>query len=245
MSKHEITRVRHELHRRLLTVSAVENITPQMRRITLTSPDLATFVSASFDDHIKLMFPGSGEQPEMREYTPRRFDSATNTLVIDFALHDAGPATAWAVAARVGATLQIGGPRGSAVIPDDFDWVLLVGDETALPAIGRRLEELRAGVPVTSVVLGEAQEIATKASWTPHWINRAGASDDTAALRAALDAITLPQGEGFVWIAAEATVARSLRSYIVETRGHPKAWTKAAGYWTRGQADTSVKSIED
>jgi NADPH-dependent ferric siderophore reductase len=245
LSKHEITRVRHELRRRLLTVSAVENITPQMRRITLTSPDLHDFVSASFDDHVKLMFPGSGDQPEMREYTPRRFDAAGNTLVIDFALHEAGPATAWAIAAKVGDTLQIGGPRGSAVIPDDFDWYLLVGDETALPAIGRRIEELRAGVPVTSVVIGEAQQVPTKADWTSHWIARDTASDDTSLLRAALDKVVLPDGEGFVWIAAEAGVARSLRSYIVETRGHAKAWTKAAGYWTRGQADTSVKSIED
>lgn len=245
MSKHEITRVRHELRRRLLTVSAVARITPLMQRITLTSPDLHDFVSASFDDHVKLIFPGSDDTPVMREYTPRSFDTANNTLVLDFALHDAGPATQWAMTAKVGDSLQIGGPRGSAVIPDDFDWHLLVGDETALPAIGRRLEELRAGVPVASIVIGDAQNITTKANWTSHWISRDGTSDDTSLLRAALDKHVLPDGEGFVWIAAEAASARSLRSYIVETRGHPKAWTKAAGYWTRGKADTSEKSIED
>jgi NADPH-dependent ferric siderophore reductase len=245
LSKHEITRVRHELRRRLLTVSAIEKLTPQMLRITLTSPDLHDFVSASYDDHVKLMFPGSDDTPVMREYTPRRFDNATNMLVIDFALHEAGPATQWAEAAKVGDTLQIGGPRGSAVLPDDFDWVVMIGDETALPAIGRRLEELRTDVPVVTFVIGDAQQIATKANWTPLWISRDGKSDDAALLRAALDKHVFPAGEGFVWIAAEANVARSLRSYVVETRGHPKAWTKAAGYWTRGQADTSVKSIED
>lgn len=245
MSKHEITRVRHELRRRLLTVSAVERITLQMRRITLTSPELHDFVSASFDDHVKLVFPGSDDTPVMREYTPRSFDTANTTLVLDFALHDAGPATQWAMTAKIGDSLQIGGPRGSAVIPDDFDWYLMVGDETALPAIGRRLEELRGNVPVASFVIGEAQSITTKANWTPHWIARDGASDDAALLRSALDKHVLPAGEGFVWIAAEAAAARSLRSYMVETRGHPKAWTKAAGYWTRGKADTSEKSIED
>lgn len=245
LSKHDITRIRHELHRRLLTVTATERLTPQMQRITLTSPDLGNFVSASFDDHIKLIFPGPDDAPVMREYTPRRFDTAQNTLVIDFALHDAGPATAWAIAAKVGDTLQIGGPRGSAVIPDDFDWVVLIGDETALPAIGRRLEELRAGVPVASFVIGEAQAIATKAAWSAQWIARDGSADDAAQLQAALERYTFPAGEGFVWIAAEAQVARQLRSYITETRGNAKAWTKAAGYWTRGQADTSVKSIED
>jgi NADPH-dependent ferric siderophore reductase len=245
LSKHEITRVRHELRRRLLSVAAVERLTPQMLRITLTSPELHDFVSASYDDHVKLMFPGAGDTPVMREYTPRRFDPAANTLVIDFALHEAGPATQWATTAKPGDTLQIGGPRGSAVVPDDFDWYLFIGDETALPAIGRRLEELRASVPVATFVIGDAQDVQTQADWTSHWISRDGAADDTSLLRAALDKHVLPAGEGYVWIAAEAAVARSLRSYLIETRGHPKAWTKAAGYWTQGQADTSVKSIED
>jgi NADPH-dependent ferric siderophore reductase len=243
LSKHEITRVRHELRRRLLTVSAVERLTPQMQRITLTSPDLHDFVTASFDDHVKLMFPGHGDTPLMREYTPRSFDAAHNTLVIDFALHDAGPATLWAEQAKVGDTLQIGGPRGSAVIPDDFDWYLLIGDETALPAIGRRLQEIRAGVPVASFVIGVAQEITTTANWTARWIARDGAADDAVLLRNALANYTLPDGDGFVWIAAEAAAARSLRGFIVDERGHPRAWTKAAGYWTRGKADASEKSI--
>lgn len=243
MSKHEITRVRHEVRRRLLTVSAVERLTPHMLRITLTSPDLHDFVSASFDDHVKLMFPGDGDAPVMREYTPRRFDAALNTLVIDFALHDAGPATDWAEQAKVGDTLQIGGPRGSAVIPDDFDWYLLIGDETALPAIGRRLQELRTGVPAASFVIGDAQPIATNANWTARWIARDGTADDATLLRNALANYTLPDGKGFVWIAAEAAAARSLRGFIVDERGHPKAWTKAAGYWTLGKADTSEKSI--
>lgn len=245
MSKHEITRIRHELRRRLLTVTAVERLTPQMLRITLASDELAGFVSASFDDHVKLIFPGDGDTPVMREYTPRRFDPDSRTLVIDFALHDAGPATQWAEKAAVGDTLQIGGPRGSAVIPDDFDWYLLIGDETALPAIGRRLEELRPGVPAASFVVGDAQPIETRANWTPRWIARDAASDDAMLLRQALAHYTLPEGEGFVWIAAEAAVARSLRGLIVDERGHAKAWTKAAGYWTRGKADTSEKSIGD
>lgn len=245
LSKHDIIRVRHELRRRLLTVSATERLTPQMQRITLTSPELQDFVSASFDDHVKLIFPGSGDTPEMREYTPRSFDTARNTLVIDFALHEAGPATAWATDAKVGDTLQIGGPRGSAVIPDDFDWYVLIGDETALPAIGRRLEELRPGVPVASFVIGDAQQIATKADWSSQWIARNGMNDDAALLQAALENFAFPQGDGFVWIAAEAQVARHLRGYVTDTRGHNKSWTKAAGYWTRGKADTSEKSIED
>lgn len=243
MSKHDIIRVRHELRRRQLTVTAVQRITPQMQRVIFTSPDLHDFASASFDDHVKLILPG--ETPQMREYTPRSFDAERGLLTIDFALHEAGPATAWAIHAAVGDMLEIGGPRGSAVIPDDFDWYLLVGDETALPAIGRRLEELRPGVPAASFVIAEPQPLTTAAVWTARWIARDGKADDAALLQAALDSYALPAGDGFVWIAAEAQTARSLRSYVTGQRDHPKAWTKAAGYWTRGRADSSVKSIED
>ncbi|CAN5122105.1 siderophore-interacting protein [soil metagenome] len=247
-ARHQITRVRHELKRRTLTVTSREQLGPQMLRLGFTSPELHDFVSASHDDHIKLLFPAAdGFEPAKRDFTPRRFDTASNTLVIDFALHEAGPATSWAASAAIGDTLQIGGPRGSSVVPDDFDWYLLIGDDTALPAIGRRIEELRAGVPVASFVVtepGSAQQLETKANWTPHWISRQSGFGDAELLHAALAQFKFPAGEGFVWIAAEAAVARHLRSYVTDGRGHPRAWTKAAGYWKRGVADSHEK-IED
>ena len=136
----------------------------------------------------------------MRDFTPRSFDTEQGKLVIDFALHESGPATGWAVAAKVGDTLEIGGPRGSAVIPDDFDWYLLIGDETALPAIGRRVEELRPDVPVTTIAviasLEETQTFKTKARWTPAWCVRNGKVDDAALLRAALEARVPSTGRG-------------------------------------------------
>jgi NADPH-dependent ferric siderophore reductase len=241
-ARHQITRVRHELRRRRLTVSNVERLTPRMQRITFSSPELRDFTSAAADDHVKLFFPGGpGAETCMRDYTPRRFDAPQNSLTIDFALHEAGPATAWALAAKVGDALEIGGPRGSTVVPDDFDWYLLIGDETALPAIGRRVEDLRPGVPVKTVAVveraEERQAFHGDADLQSYWIAREGqALDDAALLRFALDEVTLPPGDGFVWIAAEANTARTLRSYFMEARGHPKSWIKASGYWSRGAA---------
>lgn len=55
-------------------------------------------------------------------------------------------------------------------------------------------------------------------------------------MKHALEALSFPSGEGYVWIAAEAAVARALRAYVIETRGHPREWTKAAGYWSAGAA---------
>lgn len=241
--RHEITRVRRETRRRMLTVAATEALTPRMKRIVFTSAELHDFDSASHDDHVKLFFPAGpdGDAPR-RDFTPRAFDPAQGRLIIDFALHEAGPATAWAEGAAVGDPLEIGGPRGSTIVPDDFDWYLLVGDETALPAIGRRVEELRSGVPVTTAAIvadeREIQTFTTGASLNPIWVLRSQCGpDDAQTLRAALAQHPLPPGDGFIWIGAEAAVARAIRTYLVEERGHPRAWIKAAGYWMRGQAD--------
>jgi NADPH-dependent ferric siderophore reductase len=165
--------------------------------------------------------------------------------VVDFALHDAGPATLWAMRARPGDTLQIGGPRGSAVVPDDFDYYLLIGDETALPAIGRRLEELRPGAPVTTVVTldgpEDEQTFRTATQWRPIWVHRDGACDEAALLRAALADWRAPAGDGFVWIATEAMAARAIKEHMIADRGHPKEWLKAAGYWIKGEAGATIR----
>jgi NADPH-dependent ferric siderophore reductase len=248
MTRHQITRLRHDTRRRTLTVAGIETLGAHMRRIRFTSPELHDFVSASADDHIKLFF-ATPAGPVMRDFTPRHFDTAAGELVIDFALHDSGPATLWAAGAAVGDHLDIGGPRGSAVVPDDFDWYLLIGDESALPAIGRRVEELRAGVPVITLAVVDSaddeQGFATHAAWTGHWAHRGGAAtDDGALLIDALKGVTLPQGEGYVWIAAETAAAKALRAHVLDTLGHPREWLKAAGYWTQGLADASDKSLE-
>jgi NADPH-dependent ferric siderophore reductase len=241
--RHRITRVRRDTRRRHVTVTAVETLSPRMKRIAFTSPDLSDFDSSSHDDHVKLFFAAgdTAGAANARDFTPRTFDRATQRLEIDFVLHAHGPATTWARGARIGDTLEIGGPRGSMVVADDFDWYLLIGDESALPAIGRRVEELRAGVPVTTVVAiadgDERQSLTTPADWRPHWVYRDHANaDDNITLVRRLEDIDAGTGDGFVWIAAETSVARAVRQYMLDRRRHPAAWLKAAAYWTRGRA---------
>jgi len=240
-SNPDIRRVRHELKRRELTVRAVEYTTPQMLRLTLTGDDLADFPSAAPDDHIKVFLNTDSDQREMRDYTPRKFYPDTNSLDIEFAVHDAGPATKWAINAQVGDTLLIGGPRGSVVISGVGRWVL-VGDETALPAIARRIEEAREDTSIISVVAvtgTEAeQDFDTAAKLESHWVHRAlSQATDASGIIFALDAIPL-EPDTFVWVAAEASVARAVRTYLTEIRGHPLNWLKASGYWAHGKADT-------
>src|SRR4051812_31008678 len=148
-----VQRVRHEIKRREVTVAAITRPSANFASITLRSPALEDFTSLSFDDHVKLILEVGGETVR-RDYTPRAFDRQRNELVIEFALHGHGPASEWARTAQVGQAAVIGGPRGSMVVPTDYDWHLLAGDASALPAIHRRLEELPAST--RAVVLIEA-----------------------------------------------------------------------------------------
>jgi NADPH-dependent ferric siderophore reductase len=254
-------RVRHEIKMRLLQVREVSRLTPKMVRVVVGGEALAGFVSAAHDDHVKLFFPQPGQdkpvlltptpngpaypegtpRPAARDYTPRHYDAAANTLAIDFVLHGDGPATTWAAQARAGQYLGVGGPRGSFIVPDDFDWYLLAGDETAVPAIGRRLEELPAGARVIAVVevagAAEEQQFQTRTHLQMHWLHREGAdAGNHLLLQQALAELMLPPGEGYAWVAAEASAAKALRRYLIDQRGLPKDRVKAAAYWKRGAA---------
>lgn len=240
---HSITRLRQELKQRQVMVKETIRLTPNMLRIVFTGDDLADFESPAPDNHVKLFFPMPNGDIEKRDYTPRAFNNAARTLTIDFALHEGqhktGPATAWAKNAKPGDMLQIGGPRGSTIISPSFDWWLLIGDETALPAIARRLAELPPGTKVKAIISvtdqANEQQFETQSHCEITWLHRPTdqAADPTPLLRL-LETIELPKGEGFIWIATEGLVARAVRDYLVNTRAHLLAWTKSSGYWLKG-----------
>lgn len=227
-----VQRLRHELKFRELTVRAVHDVTPHLRAITFTDESLADFVSPSFDDHVKLFIDTGAEEPARRDYTPRRFDNAARELTLEFVLHGDGAAAGWAAQAAPGQRVRIGGPRGSFLIPLDYAWHLLVGDETALPAIARRLEELPPGAQAIVVLQvpdeGDRPVLASVASVQWHW-TRTG--DETLAL---LRGLALPPGEGYAWAAGEAAEMAELRRILVDEKGHDKRAIRAAAYWKRG-----------
>jgi len=242
ISPRRVQRVRHELKRRELHVVRVERIGAHFNRITFGGESLADFVSASFDDHVKFMLDADGAEPVRRDYTPRHHDTAARELTLEFALHGEGRAAAWAAQAAPGQSATIGGPRGSFIVPLDYDWHLLVGDETALPAIHRRLEELPAGT--RAIVLldvadaADRRDLCSAAELSVQWV--AGTDDLLAAVRA----LTLPPGEGYSWCAGEASAMASLRRILVEEKGLDRHAMRVAAYWKRG-ATAHHENLED
>ena len=198
------------------------------------------------------VFPEGQPKPIARDFTPRRYDRAARELDLEFVLHHPGPASTWAAQARVGQTLGIGGPRGSFVIPNDFDWHLLIGDDTALPAIARRLEELPAGARVAAVleVADFSAQVEFRSAAELHliWRHRDAESvapgGDSALLRALRD-LPLPSGDGYVWAAGEAAAMRAVRQHLCGERGVDKARIRAAAYWNAARPRSTKRSTTD
>ena len=251
-----VERVRHEIKVRRLQVQHIEQISPHFLRIRFVGDALRDFISASFDDHAKLMLPAQpgqalvlpqpgpdgmalppgAQKPAMRDYTPRQFDSVAGTLDIEFVLHGEGVASLWAEAAKVGDEVGLGGPRGSFVVPTGFDWHLLVGDESAIPAIARRLEELPDTAQAITVIetadAGDRRPFTSRARLQTHWLET-GATD---VLAKAVAALKLPAGEGFAWAGGEAASIAAVRQVLVDAHGHglDKGRVRASAYWKRG-----------
>ena len=255
-----VVRIRHEMRLRLLTVLQVECVSARLVRVRIGGEQLRGFASPGFDDHVKVFFPPPGEaftslpalgpagpvfadgatRPAMRDYTPHHHDPEALSLQLDFALHGAGPATEWAARAQVGDTLMVGGPRGSFLIGTGFDHHLLIGDETALPAIRRRVAELPPGADV--IILAEvdgpadAEPFRSVANVHTRWVYRSGMCRRSAScLVDALQDQQLPKGSCHAWVACESSDAKALRAALL-ARGADRASLKAAGYWRRGAA---------
>lgn len=223
-------RVRNELCFRESDVVRCEDLCASFRRIVLTGKALEGFSSCGFDDHTKIFFLQNGEsiaapqvtengivwpgdiRPQARDYTPL-FNAQRQELAFDFYLHDGGVASQWAQQAKPGDKLTIGGPRGSLVVPLDYHWQLYVCDETGLPALRRRLEEIHAS--------GEKPQI--KALVSVHseaskdylqGVNNAEiewlVAEDESVLAERLTQITVPQEDYFVWITGEGKTVKRL-----------------------------------
>lgn len=251
--------VKHSLVIRHVTVSAVSHPTPHIARITLSGDELEGFVSSGPADHVKLFFPdpATGEltAPVMtesgiskpkdgvvisRDYTPLGFRSTDgqHELDIDFVVHgDEGPASAWAGHATVGDSLVIAGPRGSKLLPRGATHVILVADETALPASSRWIDMLPTSVHITAlfdVSDGTVESYFSneqKARMSAEWFYR---RDGLGQLDAALRALGEIGESTFVFLAGEATTLVPLRRYLRRELGLPKQQVAADGYWRRG-----------
>jgi NADPH-dependent ferric siderophore reductase len=236
---------------RLLQVRRSERITPRMIRVTLGGDELAGFGGDGPDRRIKMFFPVPGQdrpavpramsggpvwptgeaRPAIRTYTVRRFDADAAELDVDFVLHEGhGPAAAWARDAQPGSWVGVSEPGGRYVPDPSADFHLVIGDETALPAVATVLDALPDGVPALAFLevadAGEEQRLPATVTWVHRGTAPAGAP-----LTEAVRGAELPAGRGQAWLSGESGCVKDLRRHLLDDRGLDRRAVYATGYW--------------
>jgi NADPH-dependent ferric siderophore reductase len=219
------------------TVTDLVTLSPRMRRITLSSPQIGqrdwplgcdiAVVLAEADREIR------------RRYTVRSVDG--DRLLVDAVLHGHGPGSSWAQQLQPGDPVTFFGPRGQLSLAE-ADWLLAVTDESGLPAIAALAEAAEAtGRPMT--VLAEIAELAERyplpigiaeVQWLPRDGRPAGHPD---LLAAALDRLQLPGGTGYGYLLGESRAVVGLRDQLGR-RGLPRDAVYAKGYWNLNSRPT-------
>ncbi|MFI5909486.1 siderophore-interacting protein [Dactylosporangium sp. NPDC051541] len=242
-------------------VSAVSVLTPSAVRVTFTGRGLSSFVSGGRDQRFKLFFAAPGQAEAIVPRTPdwyldwRAMDPAVRGIMrtytvaehrpdgfdVDFALHPGvtGPASAWAATARVGDPLLVLGPTVTDNGGVDFqpppgtDWVLLAGDETAVPALAAIRSYIGNQLPVHTFIA------AAPARCEP------GGVHCPAGLLAPVRGAALPAGTPYAFIAGESGEVRALRRHLVRERGFDKRRVRFSGYWRRGATEDDLTAAPE
>lgn len=246
---------------RAMRVVSARTLTPHMRRIRLSGERLHRFAEGGL--HVRLIFPPPGREPvwpslaedgriawpegedrlENRVYTIRRIDADAGFVDIDIVLHGGPetPGSRFATGAVPGEIVGMTGPGGGDR-PAAASLVLL-GDETALPAIARILEGLAPDARATAFIEvdGPADEMALASKGTARvsYLHRNGRPAGTChLLPAALEALDLDAfGEAvFVWAGCEFGDFRAIRSHLRTVRRMPRDRHLVATYWRAGRA---------
>ncbi|HEX6355896.1 siderophore-interacting protein [Actinophytocola sp.] len=239
-------------------VDRVEQLTPHMTRLVLGGPGLADFGAGEYTDHyVKLHFPVDGVEyprpfdlqrireelpreqwPRMRTYTVRRWDPEVRELTIDVVIHgDEGVAGPWASRVRPGEDVYFAGPGGAYAPSTDAAWHLLVGDESALPAIAASLERLPAGARAHVFVEvsdpDEEQKLETAGDATITWLHRGDARVGDLLVKAVTE-LEFPPGAVHAFVHGEAGFVKELRRLLFKERGVPRDQVSISGYWRLG-----------
>ena len=234
-------------------VTAADRLSPSLVRVRLRVCDGAEVPTLGVpDEACVLEFPdvashGTGQAPREpvegsgRWYTVRRVDP--DGMTVDIVTHPGGVGGEWAAQARVGDRLRHTHSNSWYRRPEGVDWQVLAGDVTALPAIGRIVEETASEIPtVVHVELpdpADAQELpGADVTWHHNPDLTRGSR-----LGEVVAGIAFPAGRGYVYVAGEAAGTRAARRAL-RASGLPRGAYGVLGYW-RAQAEEWVSKLEE
>lgn len=240
-----------------------QQITPRYVRITLTAPDFDVIHFISPDDDVRIAIPldldaKPGDlriqhEPEykviypedappylIKAYTICRLDREMKELDLEVAIHDQGHGVHWATNAKPGQEVLVAGAWGSYLYEGDLDHVVLIGDETAMPAIRHWVSRLEA--PQSATVIAEVHNENEHLPIHPNegvnvsvnWVYRRDLKPGRhELLRNAVKELISKQPNTLYWGAGESSTLREIRRYLVGELGIPPNATQLGGYWKR------------
>lgn len=240
------------------TVLSSRYLTPGMIRVTFGGTGLADYpVTGIPDEYMRFFFPneqtgrlhlplideyGGWTYPDGREaircstYTVRAHRPETNEIDIDFVIHEGGLASDWARTARPGDRITVNRPRGICDRPADAAWQLLVCDATGIPALSRLLEQspksLQTRVFVEVASAEHEQDLPHHDFATVTWLHRSGNGVAPSRMADVVRAMPLAPTPGYIWVAGEQRVVRSIRKFIRQDLGLPPERYELVAYWT-------------
>lgn len=235
---------------RIAEVISVTQISKHMRRVTLGGTGLREFPAQQSGAYIKLFFDGlSPDQVAVRTYTVRAQREDCCEIDVDFVLHgEHGIAGQWAARVEPGEHIKIGGPGAKKPVAADADWVFLVGDMTALPALGVNLESLPDSVCGYAVIeiLDEAdrQVLSAPEGVAVDWVVAANNDVGREQVLSVVRSKAWLPGRPAIWAASELDTMKALRAYFKKERKVPTSDAYISSYWKQGVAEDEHKVLK-
>jgi NADPH-dependent ferric siderophore reductase len=218
-------------------VIAREQLSAHLVRVVL---DVPAFTSTGIpDEWVGLVVPG---QFQSRYYTVRSavpFEGSVR-LTLDIVVHETGLVTEWAAREEIlGETVTITEPKGSFEQPPGAQWLMLVGDLTALPAMARVAGE--SSLPVR--IWAEVPDLDELAGYLPSSAEVAWIAGHGEQLAATVESLDWPEGEGYFWMAGESAQMRAIRKHLMRERRLPSHAYDVMGYW-RSSAGRRPRAVD-
>ncbi|KGM12866.1 siderophore-interacting protein [Cellulomonas bogoriensis] len=264
-------RTRHAVdpHVVVAEVVATRRVSPSMVRVTFGGEGIGLFTATGADQWFRLFLPREGQdvlrlptrtsalwyvqylatprhlRPWIRAYTVRAARPEQAEIDVDFVVHlhdgqPTGPAVRFALEAQPGDRVGIL-DQGVTFTPHHDGSVLLVADETGLPAVAGICASLPSGARGLALVevpsAADVQPVAAPPGVEVRWLTRDQDGDvpGRLALRELCTA-TLPTGPVRAYAVGEQALATGARRHLVGERGLHKKQVTFAGYWRHGHA---------
>lgn len=238
---------------RQLKVVSTQQISANLKRVTLSGEDLHDFPSDQTGGYVKLFFDDQRYvAPLARTYTVRYTRLEQLEIDVDFALHEhGGPAAQWAMQATPGTQILVGGPGPKKMVDPNADWYLLAGDMTALPAISVNLEDLKQQCPdavghaiLEVVSKDDIHQIDAPKGIEFHWILNSRPGENPSILVDAIRNIEWQAGNVGVWTACEFNTMKQLRKFYLKEKMLERKAIYLSSYWKHGVSEDEHKVIK-